>query len=364
MGHAAIENRTSLAFQPLFLADEEGRPLLALVVQATYEIVAGRALSLAQEQAPPIIEGVLYGADAASSSYRLEPVFAFVKPATDVVLIGHAVAPRHGATEVSVVFRAGPVRKVVRVVGDRRWVRSGGTITATAPYQFDRIPLIYERAFGGWDRGHADPSRHAFEPRNPVGTGFRSQGGVFEEGARLPNLEDPDQPLTQYGQVVPPAGFGFTSPSWQPRASFAGTYDEAWLKDRMPLLPKNFDRRFFNAAPPGLVAPGYFTGDEPVLVENASTLGRLSFRLPGARAPRCLVELRRREDVDVETKLDTVVVDTDADRVLLTYRAHVRLAESAHDVRSIVIREREEGAPSRGPGATRWARGQEPGRAW
>lgn len=357
MGHAAIENRTALSFQPLFLADEDGRPLLVLVAQATYEIVAGRSLSLAPEQAPPSVEGSLYGADPASSSYRLEPVFAFIKPATDVVLIGHAVAPRHGATEVSVVFRAGPVGKVVRVVGDRGWARAGGAITATRPHSFDRIPLVYERAFGGWDRSHADPARHTFEPRNPVGIGFRAPGGVFEEGSRLPNLEDPDHLLTQYGQAVPPAGFGFTSPSWQPRASFAGTYDDAWSKDRMPLLPKDFDRRFFNAASPGLVAPGYLKGDEPVLVENASTLGRLSFRLPGARAPRCKVELRRRADVEVETKLDTVVVDTDADRVLLTYRAHVQLAESAHDVRSILIY--DEGAPARGS-APSWAQG----RAW
>jgi hypothetical protein len=280
-----------------------------------------------------------------------------MKPATDVALIGHAVAPRRGATEVSVVLRAGPVGKVVRVVGDRGWARSGGAITATRPQQFDRIPLIYERAFGGWDRSHPDPSRHTFEPRNPVGTGFRAPGGAFEEGARLPNLEDPDQPLTHYGQVVPPAGFGFTSPSWQPRASLAGTYDEAWLRERMPLLPRDFDRRFFNAASPGLVAPGYFAGDEPVLVENASTEGRISFRLPGAKAPRCLVELRRRGDAELETKLDTVVIDTDNDKVFLMYRAHVRLPESAHDVRSIVVRGEE--APARSPAPrTAQARGR------
>jgi hypothetical protein len=338
MGHAAVENQTALAFQPSFLADEEGRPLLVLLVQATYEIIAGRALSLAAEQVPPSLTGELNGSDAAVSSYRIEPAFAFVKPATDVVLIGHAVPPRHGLTEFQVIFRAGALGKVARVVGDRRWVRSGGVITATRPQPCERTPLVYEQAFGGWDRSHPDPSRHSFEPRNPVGTGFRSQGGVFEEGIRLPNLEDPGQPVEHYGQVAPPMGFGFVSPNWQPRASFAGTYDDAWSKTRMPLLPKDFDRRFFNAASPGLVAQGYFEGNEPVLVENASPLGRLSFRLPGARAPRCVVELRNQEDAQVETKLDTVVVDTDTDRVLLLYRAHVALRDGVHDVRSILIR--------------------------
>ncbi len=43
-----------------------------------------------------------------------------------------------------------------------------------------------------------------------------------------------------------------------------GLADEVWNKTRKPLLPKNFDRRYFNAAAPGLVAPGYLKGDEPV----------------------------------------------------------------------------------------------------
>ena len=57
-------------------------------------------------------------------------------------------------------------------------------------------------------------------------TGFRARHGRFEEGTRLPNLEDPSNPVQAYGQIVTPVGFGFTSPNWQPRASFAGTFDE------------------------------------------------------------------------------------------------------------------------------------------
>jgi hypothetical protein len=197
-----------------------------------------------------------------------------------------------------------------------------------------RIPLTWERAFGGWDRT-TDPPQ--LERRNPVGTGFRGRGGAFEEGKRLPNIEDPSGLLQAYGQVVTPVGFGFTSPDWLPRAGFAGTFDDGWRKERMPLLPRDFDRRFFNAAAPGLVAPGYLRGDEQVTVVGASPMGQLSFRLPAVPRPACTVVLALRPDQRVETQLDTVVVSTDDDRVYLTWRGHVALRNGPHDVRAIAV---------------------------
>ena len=91
----------------------------------------------------------------------------------------------------------------------------------TKPEPFERIPLIYERAFGGWDRSHPETEKHGFEPRNPVGTGFRAKRGKFEKGIRLPNLEDPQRPLKGHRDKPPPTGFGFISPHWPPRAALA-----------------------------------------------------------------------------------------------------------------------------------------------
>ncbi|EYF06837.1 DUF2169 family type VI secretion system accessory protein [Chondromyces apiculatus] len=340
MGHPEVDNRTSFALELLFLLDEEGRPLLVPLVQATYAIVPGRGLELAPEQVAPSLTGETWGKDAAVSSYRIEPAFAFIKPATDVVLLGHAHARR--ATEAYVAFKVGPVGKTLKVVGDRYWVRSGNAITPTRPTPFESIPLTYERAFGGWDRSDPDPAKHTLDARNPVGTGFRVPGGPFEEGVALPNLEDPADPVKTWGQAVTPAGVGFTSPNWQPRAARAGTYDEAWRKERMPLLARDFDRRFFNAASPGLVASGYLRGDEPVSVEGASVMGRLSFRLPGVLPPRCQVSLVNRGDEEVALKLDTVIIDADADRVLLQWRGHTVLRDGPHDVRAVLVERAEQ----------------------
>src|SRR5688572_23592935 len=107
MGHPAAENRTPFAFAPLFLADEETRPLLTVVIKGTFVIGQDGRCQRADEQLPLNTGGELWG-EPETSSYRYEPEVAFFKPATDVVLIGHAWAPRAGTTEGNVGVKVGP----------------------------------------------------------------------------------------------------------------------------------------------------------------------------------------------------------------------------------------------------------------
>lgn len=343
MGHPSIENNTPFAYESIFLIDSEGIPLVVPILKATYCWDENGQTSLSKKQLT-LIPGGEYWGDPDHSSYKYEPETAFIKPTTDVVLIGHAYPRISRDPEVLVGFRVGLMQKVVRVVGDRYWVKGAGTISMTKPKPFERIPLIYENAFGGWDRTHKDPNKHTFEPRNPVGTGFRSRLASFEEGIKLPNLEDPKHPIKSMWDTPTPTGFGFTSPNWQPRASFAGTYDEHWMKERMPLLPTDFNRRFFNAASPGLIAPGYLKGDEPVVIENASPLGRLAFNLPGFSPPICHVEIRGNQHHDLQTNLDTVIINTDENLVFLLWRTHLTLRNGPHDV--VAIKVEAEGMPA------------------
>jgi hypothetical protein len=336
MGHPTIDNQTPFAFEPLFLADEELRPLLVPVIKATYVLSSAKNLALAEEQVPVNVPGEFYG-DPDESNYKYEPEVAFIKPATDVVLIGHAHANRAGDTQVDVTLKLGSLEKTARVFGDRTWVKSFGIPTMSDPEPFESIPLMYERAFGGWDRSHENPEKHKFEPRNPVGTGYRHWGGAFEEGMALPNIENPRKLIGAYGDAPPPIGFGFIAPHWQPRAKLAGTYDAVWSQQRMPLLPTDFDRRHLNAASPGLTADGYLKGDESVLLLNATPSGRLSFSLPGVQSPKCRVQLRGRPDQMIETNLDTVIINTDENIVLLLWRGHLALRSGPHDVVSIVV---------------------------
>ena len=333
MGHPTVENETPFAFDIMSLADEEGRPLLVFVVKATYSL-GEPGLKLADEQVPVRWRPQPWG-EPGESSDKYESEGAFFKPSTDVVLIGHAYPQQKGATETLVSLQVGPLKKAVRVVGERTWFRSMGRVDATRPLPFDKLPLTWERAFGGWDR--TDAAKPTFEPRNPVGTGFRASPRHFEEGLRLPNLEDPAEPLREFGQRVPPVGFGFTSPHWQPRAKYVGTHDEAWNKMRKPLLPNDFDRHFFNAAAPGLIAPGYLKGNESVVIAGASPKGRLAFSLPGHAAPAVTVNRAGLGEVKPDLHLDTVILDTDAEQVLLLWRGHIVLGEGIHDVRGLRV---------------------------
>jgi hypothetical protein len=336
MGHPALENKSLFAFELMVIADEEGRPLIIPVIKAAYDIHSNKGLSRAKDQFNLNMNGEYWG-DPEKSSYKYEPETAFIKPATDVVLIGHAHAQKSGDTAVDVGVRVGPVQKVVRVLGDRLILRRSGRSSVYGPKPFEKIPLVYERAFGGWDRSHKNPDKHTFEPRNPVGVGFGFPEGKTEEPLKLPNLEDPKRPWKRWGDRPPPAGFGFISPHWQPRASFAGTYDKKWDETRKPLLPTDFDRRFFNAASPGLIAPGYLQGNESVVVVNASPYGRLAFDLPGVPPPWCAVELRGGKLEVLQTQLDTVIINTDENLVFLLWRSHMVVRNGPQDVLAIEI---------------------------
>jgi hypothetical protein len=336
MSHATCITDGPVAVEQMFPSDEEGRLLFVPVIKATYNILDHGRLALSEQQIPVSVGGEHWGKPG-ESSYKYEADVAFMKPSTDVVLVGSAYAPGARSTQTDVRFSVGPVQKIVRVFGDRYWLRTLGMMLMSPPLPFERIPLVYERAFGGWDRSDPDPETHTCEPRNPVGTGFRSKHGKPEDGAPLPNLENPQYCIQSYGDAPPPAGFGFTSPNWQPRSDFAGTYDDAWKKGRMPLLPKDFDRRFFNGASPGLVASGYLNGDESVLIENASLDGAIAFNLPGVPPPRCRIEMKRAADLHLETKLDTIIVNTDERVLFLVWRAHTILRNGPHDVVSLEV---------------------------
>ncbi len=334
MGHPDIDNRTPFVFAPVFVADEDGRPVVTTLVKATIAITANGP-RLAEKQ-----EGVDFAgkhlAEPGQSSVLREPEVAFTKPGTDCVLQGHATSPRP-ATQVDVGFRIGDLLKIARVTGDRRFEPGLLGAKISPPTPFTRMPLVWERAFGGWDRTPEKEEHWQCEPQNPVGVGFVAKKGKAPPGAPLPNIEDPRDPMTSQTGRPTPVGFGFTGHHWQPRAKFAGTFDGTWEKERAPRLPKDFDRRFFLASAPGLSTATHLRGDEPVVVIGATAEGRWEFSLPGIQTPRCAVVLRQGQGQDLTTALDTVIVDADKKQVVLLWRAFTALRQGPHDVRAFRI---------------------------
>lgn len=318
----SVDNATPYAVAAIPYADKHGRDGLAVVAKGTFEIAGpGEPVALADEQEPVAFADAWHG-EPGASSLRYAADSTPPKPGADVALVGHAYPPTADAREFDVSLQVGERIHVVRVFGDRHWERGLLGWRPTPPEPVERVPLVYERAFGGADLCPSDPAKHAFEPRNPVGTGFVGRGGRERlRDLALPNLEDPGAPIGRPKDRPAPAGFGFVAPAWSPRAERAGTYDDAWQRDRCPLLPLDFDERFFHAAHPALCSPQPLAGGERVRIVNASRDGTLDFRLPAESL--AVTAWIRGEPVRGESRLDTVVIEPDARRLVAVWRAAI-----------------------------------------
>ncbi len=119
--------------------------------------------------------------------------------------------------------------------------------------------------------------------------------------------------------MCPPQGFGIITKAWKQRLDLAGTYDDAWLETRWPDLPEDFDMSYWNGAHPDMQVP-YLNGDEEVILTNLTPGGSLKFRLP-AHKPVLSVTCANGRILPVTANLDTLIIDPDAMKVNLVWRA-------------------------------------------
>ena len=341
MAQVEIDNQTPFVVEPLYLLDEQSRDALTVVAKATFNIHNGQPATLAEHQQPLCLAGELWPPTDASSTeepcYLCEPEIAPYKPYTDLAVVAHAYAPNTRTTVMDVGVQIGAVRQQARVFGNRVWFKSTLGLTMTAPMPFERLPLSYQYAFGGWDRSADDAMRHDCELRNPVGRGFFARHYRFLEERPAPNLEDPGHAIRSPEDRPAPVGFGFVSPNWSPRKERAGTCDAAWKKSRSPRLPEDFDARFFSAASPGLVMPRFLRGGEAILTSGMTPEGVFDIRLPKVATSTATVVRRGKADHRLTLVLDTVLVRMDARQVLMLFRACMPLPGGPHELRAVRV---------------------------
>lgn len=140
--------------------------------------------------------------------------FAYPPSRFEVIVLGSA-RPTSGTVErCTVSLEIGAVRRAIDVYGDRSWhLGNDGQWRATPPLPFRRMPLVWERAFGGscelWiDSKSSIPLRHPLNFRG-VGADMKAmsleaaralgldEGPLHISGYSdvLPNLEDPNMPV-------------------------------------------------------------------------------------------------------------------------------------------------------------------------
>jgi hypothetical protein len=329
-----LKNNTPFAPGMALFPNEKGIDTFYAIMKATFTL--GDMIRVAEEQIPPA-QADEYWDKPGESSLRYASDMHLGKLSTDVVLNGQAWAPDGGTidwldTAVTVAER----QKFVRVYGDR-WFSKGITgLSITAPEPFESIPLVYERAFGGTHVIDEDKGKIKAENRNPVGAGFKGKLGSGDlDGQPAPNLEDPYHPFKGPTNSCIPACYGFIAPNWMPRVQYAGTYDEAWQKNRMPYLPDDFDKRFFNAACPKLTFDKYLEGGEPVELLNVHPAGPLEFNLPTCRFS---VEVQiKGKPHKLSMKCETVLFEPDENRFCMIYRDSVACDKKALNVEQVTF---------------------------
>src|SRR5262249_51272703 len=144
-----LDNRTPFAAERGWVRDRNGAEVWLVAVKCTFDIQADGITRVSEEQ-PPVLRAPEYNGEPGKKSTKFNSDLVFTKTTTDVIVVGHAHAPAGRAvTELDAGVRVGPVQKLLRVFGDREWGVSG---RATSPRPFVKMPLVYERAFGGVDR--------------------------------------------------------------------------------------------------------------------------------------------------------------------------------------------------------------------
>lgn len=222
--------------------------------------------------------------------------FPRADPPFEVIMLGAAYASRGRPTEQRrVSLSVGNERRSLAVFGDRVWeiTRSGPRISRPTP--FLRMPLTYDRAFGGSRDLYLDPDSPVTVSHsdNPLGRGFNPEpyaralaaglklppgAPTFDSQRQLPNIEDP-QALIQNWDDAPRPMYWATVPlesGLHARRCIAGTPGPE-IPDRPDVSPAVFHR----AHPDWVIArpPERAT----VLLEGLTPEGVAAFRLLGLR---------------------------------------------------------------------------------
>lgn len=318
----AFKNQTPFSVERNWVLDKNAAKHWVLAVKGTFDILPDGTTLLSKKQEPPLLLPE-YSGEPGISSLKYETDLSGSKPIVDVLLNGRAYAPAGEAvTELDATLTVGTaIRKVLKVSGDRYWdpgLLHDASPTAAEP--FESMPITWERAFGGSDTSSDDPTMHRYESRNPVGTGF-AESKKHLAGQRLPNIEYPKHRVSTWKDRPRPACFGPISSYWEPRLSYAGTYDAHWFEDRFPLLPDDFDERHFCCAPDDQQSLD-LRGGEAVELLNLSPGGRLAFALPEVHLS--FLTSFGRERVYHGGRLHTVLIEPDLPRVIMVW--HTSLA--------------------------------------
>jgi hypothetical protein len=321
----------------------DGRELLVVAIKGTFAIPQnGKEPILAAEQVP-LFEADTFTGEPGFSASIYESDYAPHKPRCDVLLNGSAYAPGgKPVRRVRVSLQVGSLSKSFDVVGNRVWKKRLFFIKASKPEPFTVLPISYNKAFGGVDNTHKQEKKHRAYFTNPVGIGFHSnRQAKFVQNQPLPNTEEPGKRIKKPHGKYSPMALGPIGRSWPPRPKYAGTYDDNWLENVFPFLPADFDDAYYQSAPADQQID-YLRGGEEIVLSNLTPQGHTRFQIPQI-IMSVVFFLKNGETHKTYGIADTLILEPDAGRFMIIWRASLPLKKNIFEIVQVVTGEMSRG---------------------
>jgi len=274
---------------------------LSVCVKATFSLVHGGEATIADQQ--DTAHGDIYWDHDPEASLYAPSDFIPHKPRVDILLSGHAYAPRGVPVEsITAKLSVGPFSKALRVTGERTWIKTSEGLRPTPPRPFATMPLRYELAVMQGDNKF----------------GIEVAPGKVKAGWPLPRVMHAD-PRSPHGTP----GFSPLPARLRAEQYRISQSDLLWvqrLRNAPEVAPTGFDFAFFNAAPHDQQLDHIELGPTIVLENLHPRLPVLETRLP-ARLPKAFyVDPLSRRPVDVALRCDTLWIDTSRSCVVVSWR--------------------------------------------
>ena len=353
-----LRNATPWLAEAIPFVDDTGAEGRLVVVKVQYDALPDGTLRWRNETEPLVYEDRFDETFAADGFLEgmaplLRPADVMdPQPATNVLLFGHAQLPPRqredgGVKQFEPWLGVGPAVFPMRVHGPRRWQSRWlltRALTLFIPRRFkivkqgrvSRAPLLWQLAYGGIDRfrGLASAQPWRF---NPAGQGFHVEArAATVQALPLPAIEDPRHPIRRWQDRRLPQLPGAVNARWAPRAAHGGTRDAHWQATRAPAMPVDGTRLFHNTAHPDLQITPHLQGGEPVQAQGFTADGQpLAFDLPALKLS--LHSYHYGAFCEHPLPLNTLLIDADARRVTLLYRAFVPELKDGNRLRRLAL---------------------------
>lgn len=311
-------NETELTAEIFSGLNQEGKLIYTCVIKAGFEYT--KEAKITELSGIKIITGDQWRDEPGKSSLQFADESVPFKQGAEILLNATAYSNKP-VTSIDIAINIQQNeqnwKKSLRVFGKRYWQKKYWRIKSSEPELFEKLPIIYEYAFG----------KNAY---NPIGQGYAEKDIV---GNLLPQIEFPPSMITAPRQQVPIAGFGAIPSEWQPRSE---QLKKLHYHQANNLVNVKLPADFYNAAPLSQRFTKPFMGGEMVSLVGMTkgTDQTVKFILPTINFS--VQQINAHEAKSLSPMCDTLVIDTEKQQFFMLWRTMIKVGLSDY----VLINER------------------------